>query len=45
MEFVIRDYLTAPVYAPFVVAPFLSAPFYDDSACNLIGPISYAKGY
>ena len=35
-EFVIRDYLAAPVYAPFVVAPSLAPPSYDDSACPLV---------
>ena len=44
MEFVVRDYLPAPVYASLDIAPFDLPPFYDDSACNLIGPIFYMKG-
>ena len=44
-EFVIRNYLTAPVYAPFEVAPFSTPPFFDDSACTLDSPVEYFTNY
>ena len=43
-EFVIRNYLASPVYAPFVVAPFSSPPFYDFGACTLVDT-SYHTSY
>ena len=41
----IRDYLSSPVYAPFVVAPFSSSLYYDDSACTLVEPVEYFTSY